>query len=419
MQAMSLAIVVPAYQVDSQMAGIGVRAWELAQVVARKMPVTIVARRHSDLSCENVTFLEAGDASWLDRVKQCSAALFYDMPDTRIMLQLHRAGVLLISDNAATIEHLEYSSIRDSGNPDAIYEELIARFKLQLLISDHFIVRSQVALSTLCVQLSLVGRLSYINYNRSASLDHLISYIPIGFNRLSDNHASATSPSLAKIDLVWNGGIWDFYDPVMFAHALALLDRAGTPVTARFMYMPPANQLLREGARLVQAVRELRLEHLVHFHEDRLDHYERDAVVKSARAAVCIGKKGIENFTSIRLRTRDCFLYRLPIIVDNHGATASLVTELGIGVACNTDSADELAAGIAKLCCDESFYKQVLRNLDRVRPQFEIDRYVPKLLEVIEQKRRAPDAGTSKHNELLAEMLTKHPFLEESPVYPF
>ena len=416
---MSLAIVVPAYQVDSQMAGIGVRAWELAQVVAGQMPVTIVAKHRSDLSCENVTFLEAEDASWLARVKHCSAALFYDMPDTRIMLELHRAGVLLISDNAATIEHLEYSSIRDSENPDGIYEELITRFKLQLLISDHFIVRSQVALSTLCVQLSLVGRLSYLNYNRSPSLDHLISYIPIGFNRFSDKHAAATPPSLAKIDFVWNGGIWDFYDPVIFAHALALLDRAGTPVTARFMYMPPANQLLREGLKLVQAVRELRIEHLVHFHEERLDHYERDAVVKSARAAVCIGKKGIENFTSIRLRTRDCFLYRLPIIVDKHGATASLVSELGIGLACNTDSADELAAGLATLCFDESFYKQVLRNLDQVRPQFEIDSYVPKLVEVIEQRRRAPDAGTSKHNELLTELLSKHPSLEESPVYPF
>lgn len=417
--AMSLAIVVPAYRVDSQMAGIGVRAWELAQVVARKMPVTIVAKHISDLSCENVTFLEAADASWLERVKRCSAALFYDMPDTRIMLELHRAGVLLISDNAATIEHLEYSSIRDSENADAIYEELIARFKLQLLLSDHFIVRSQVALSTLCVQLSLVGRLSYLNYNRSSWLEHLISYIPIGFNRLSDEHASATAPSLGQIDLVWNGGIWDFYDPVIFARALALLDRAGTPVTARFMYMPPANQLLREGRKLAEAVRELRIEHLVQFHEEKLDHYDRDAVVKSARAAICIGKKGIENFTSIRLRTRDCFLYRLPIIVDHHGATAWLVTELGIGLACNTESADELAAGIAKLCFDEAFYKQLLQNLDEVRPQFEIERYVPNLVQVIEQRRPAPDIGSSKHNELLAELLGKHPFLEESPVYPF
>jgi hypothetical protein len=416
---MSVAIVVPAYRVDSHMAGIGVRAWELAQVMAQYMPVTIVAKYHSDFACAGVTFLAADDDTWPDKVRQCSAALFYDLPDTSIMLELQRAGNLIITDNAVTIEHLEYDHIRNSKDPDATYQELIARFRLQLLISDHFIVRSQVARSTLCAGLSLVGRLSYVNYDRSPSLDHLISYIPIGFNRLSDKHATAVSASLPPIDFVWNGGIWDFYDPVVFAQALAILDRAGTPVTARFMYLPPADQLLREGLKLAQAVRELEIEHLVQFHSESLGHYQRDGVVKSAAATICIGKKGIENFTSIRLRVRDSFLYRLPLIIDNHGATGSLVNELGIGLACNAENANDLAGCLARLRFDRSCYEQLLKNIESVRPEFEIDRYVPKLVEVIKNGRRAPDIGTKRHNSLLSDLLSNNPFLQRSPDYPF
>jgi hypothetical protein len=258
-----------------------------------------------------------------------------------------------------------------------------------------------------------------MNYNRSSSLDHLISYIPIGFNHFSDEHAAGVPPSLSTIDFVWNGGIWDFYDPVVLAQALAVLERAGTPVTARFMYMPPSDQRLREGLKLAQAVRELGIEHLVQYHSEPLGHYERDAVVKSAAATVCIGKKGIENFTSIRLRVRDCFLYRLPIIVDHHGATASLVTELGIGLACNSENPDDLAAGLARLRFGQSYYSQLLKNIEAIRSEFEIDRYVPKLVEVIKQRKRAPDIGTKRYNQLLSELLLNHPFLQQSPVYPF
>jgi len=416
---MSIAIVVPPYRVDSQMAGIGVRAWELAQVLAQRMPVTIVAKHRSDFHCEGVKFVAASEESWRDEVKECSAALFYDMPDTRMMLEMYRAGKLIISDNAVTIEHLEYHGIRRSENPDAAYEELITRFKLQLLISDHFIVRSHVARATLLAQLSLMGRLSYVNYDQSPSLDHLVSFIPIGFNRLSGERAEGISASLPVVDLVWNGGIWDFYDPVILAQAIAVLDRAGTPVTIRFMYMPPSDQLLREASRLAQSVRELGIDHLVQFHTEPLGHYQRDEVVKSATAAICIAKYGIENFTSIRLRVRDCFLYRMPLIVDKHGATADLVRELGIGLTCSSHDVNDLASGLAKISFDKSCYDQLARNIEELRSDFEIDPYVLRFAEVINRAKRAPDIGTSRHNSLLSDLLSRAPFLEESPVYPF
>lgn len=416
---MSIAFVVPSYRVDSYMAGIGVRVWEFAQALAPHMPVTIVAKEESDLRASGVRFISAKEGSWQDAVQGCRAAVFYDMPDTRVMLAMHRAGKLLISDSAVPIEHLEYHNIRCGDAPEAAYDDLVTRHKLQLLLSDHFIVRSQVARATVVASLSLVGRLNYVHYNRSARLEHLLSFIPIGFCRRSLQHAEAAPASLPVVDFLWNGGIWDFYDPVSVVAAIDLLNRAGTPVTIRFMYMPPPDQILKEARQLATAVRDFGVEHLVDFHSDALPHYERDAVVKSARAAICIGKDGIENYTSIRLRLRDTFLYGLPLVVDHHGATGDLVRSLDIGFAVDSGDVRSLAAALARIKSDAHTYQRLTRNIERVRTDYQIDSHVQQLIEIVNRGQPAPDKGTARHTQLVSDILSQYPALEESPVYPF
>jgi glycosyltransferase involved in cell wall biosynthesis len=415
---MSVAIVIPPYRVDSGMGGIGLRAWELAQVLGQRLPVTIVARSGSDLAAEGVRCVPVSEESWREAIDSCTAAIFYDMPDTRMMLWAHRAGKLVISENGVPIEHLHYQGIRSAKDPDAAYEDLVLRFHLQVLLSDHFILRSSVARSTLIASLSLVGRLGYFHFDRSPSLEHLFSWLPIGFNLHSAAHAESSPATMAPVDFVWSGGIWDFYEPVAVARAVARLALAGDPVTVRFMYMPPGDQILEEGARLAAAVRKLKIESLVNFHRPALPHYQRDGVVKSARAAVCIGKDGIENQTTVRLRLRDSFLYGLPIVIDRHGATGDLVRALGIGIAVDASDIDDIARGLAALK-DPELHRRLTDNITRLRPQFSIDSHVDRLIEVVESARRAPDIGTERHRRLVEELLARHPKLEESPRYPF
>ena len=211
---MHVAFVVPPYTVSSNMSGVGLRVWELAQVLSTCMPVTVVAKEVSDLQCPNVRFVSADETSWRRVVDDCSAAIFYDMPDTRIMLMAHRAGKLVISENTVPIEHLDYHAMRHGKDPDDNYQDLIARYKLQLLLSDHFLARSSVARSTLIAGLCQAGRLRYGHFELSRSLDHLISCLPVGFNRRSLAHAEAAPISLPSVEFVWSGGIWDYYDPV-------------------------------------------------------------------------------------------------------------------------------------------------------------------------------------------------------------
>jgi hypothetical protein len=415
---MSVAIVVPPYRVDSGMGGIGLRVWELAQALGPRLPVTIIARGPSDLSAPHVRCVTACEASWPEVLESCSAAIFYDLPDTRMMLRAHRAGKLVISDNAVPIEHLHYHGIRSAAAPDEVYADLVRRFHLQVLLSDHFLVRSEVARSTLIAALSLVGRQGYLHFDRSPRLEHLLTWLPIGFNQTSALHAERSLALLPPVDFVWSGGLWDYYDPVVVARAVARLAHAGNSVTVRFMYMPPSDQILAEGARLTTAVQELGIGHLVHLHREPLPHYQRDGVVKSARAAVCIGKRGIENQTAVRLRLRDSFLYGLPIVVDRHGATGDLVRKLGIGITVDSEDVADVARGLAALK-DPQRYRPLVENLVRLRPEVMMEPGVARLAAFIEGSLRAPDVGTDRHCRRIADLLARHPELESSPRYPF
>jgi glycosyltransferase involved in cell wall biosynthesis len=412
-----VALFVPPYRVGRAMGGIGVRVWELAEVLARRVPVTIVAKGEVDLHADGVSAVPA--KAWREALDACSAAVFYDLPDTRIMLAAHRAGKLVITDNGPPIEHLEFHRIRHAADPDAAHADLVARFRLQVAVSDHFIVRSEVARATLVASLALVGRLSYANYDRSARLEHLMSWIPIGFNRTSEARAERAPASLPIVDFVWSGGIWDFYDPVVLVEAVARLARAGKPVSIRFMYPPPAQQTLHEAAALEAAIRARELGSLIHLAQGSVAHDERDPIVKSARGSVLIAKDGIENYTAIRLRLRDSMLYRLPMVIDRHGATGDLVRALGIGVTVDGRDPDDVAAGLAAVRYDDALRGRLTANLELARTAFRIEPHADKLADFILRSEHAPDHGTERHARQISALLVEHPDLLEHPCYPY
>lgn len=414
-----IAFAVPCYRVDSGLGGVGLRVWELAQVLGRRMEVTILAKEASDLAAPGVRFCDAGGESWREVIAECTAAVFYDLPDTRMMLAAHRAGKLVISEASVPIEHLHYHGIRQAPAPDDAYQDLVARFRLQLLVSDHFIVRSRVARATLVAGLSLAGRLGYLHFDASPELAHLCTSIPIGYNRASAEQAERACPALPAVDFVWSGGLWDYYDAAAAVAAVARTRDRGRPVTLRFMYLPPEDQVLGEGWRMLAARAALGVEDLVDVCREPIPHDRRDGVLKSARAALCLARPGIENETAVRLRLRDTFLYGLPLVVDRHGATGDLVRALGLGLTVDSRDPDEVAAALSTLTEDEALYEELVANIQRARAEVVMDDHVAGLVDVVETRRRAPDAGTREHGRLVAELLARHPAIEEAPRYPF
>lgn len=412
-----IALCAPAYALGTS--GIGVRVWELAQALAAWLDVAVIARAPAGFAWPRVQLCDAADERTCRQVLDAAdAAVFYDLPDTRELLRLHARGTVLVCENAVPIEHLEYHAIRAGQAPDAAHRDLVARYELQVLLSDHFLIQSDVARATLIASLCHVGRLTRRNYDESPSLEHLFSWLPLGFSEAARQHAER-SPVGRAVDFVWSGGLWDYYDPVALVRAVERLADAGRPVSLRFLYPAPTDQVLREARRVRELLADGHLERHVEWPQQAPAHFERDALLSSARAAVCLARPGIENATCVRLRLRDTLLYRLPLLVDPFGATATEVRALGLGLVADPRDPAALAQALDALAHDDALHGRLVARIDALRRDYVLDAHVAPLVEVVRQRRHAPDIGSASHRRLVEALLARHPELSSAPSQPW
>lgn len=243
-------------------------------------------------------------------------------------------------------------------------------------------------------------------------MTHLLTLLPVGFNQPSADHAACAARS-APADLVWNGGIWDYCEPSPLWPALALLRDGGHPLSLRLLYPPPPDA--RDA--ITAAVREHGLDGLVEIPDAPVTHHQRDGLLLSARAIVCTGRDGAETQTCHRLRLRDAFRYRLPVVIDHYGASADLVAQHQTGAVADPRDTAALAAALAAVACDGTPRDGYLAALDAVRGRFTFEASMAGLRDFLAAARHAPDIGTRRHKDALADLLTRRPLLADAPTH--
>jgi glycosyltransferase involved in cell wall biosynthesis len=404
------------YPVGEQMGGIGLRMWEIALALrAAGHRVRLIAAAGSEVSWsrDGLEVTEFAEEGWRGEVEAAQAVLTTDLPDPRVLLHAHQLGRLIISENAAPIEHLDYDRLRGTANAEALYEAVVAQFRLQAWVSDHFLARSEVERAGMYATLVALGRLTPRLHAADRSLHHLVSLLPIGFSPEADAAAAHAVPAAASTDYAWSGGVWDFMDTGVLCHALAALRDTGRAVSVRFCYPPPSGQHIVEADRLRRLTAELDLGRYVVPHDGPLPHTGRDGVLAASRALVCLGRPGAENETCHRLRLRDVLLYRMPIVIDSHGASGTWVARHGVGLAVDTRDVAEVADALDTLAHDDAVYARCVAAIDKLRPAYRIG---TALLEFLARGRRAPDAGESRQNAAVQRLLTEVPAVA-SPIH--
>ncbi|NJP95429.1 glycosyltransferase family 4 protein [Nonomuraea sp. FMUSA5-5] len=400
------------YPVGERMGGIGLRMWEIALGLrAAGHCIRVIAAPGSDVSWsrDGLEVREFGEDGWQAEVEAAQAVITTDLPDPRVLLHAHRLGRLIISENAPPIEHLHYDQLRDSANADRFYEQLVAQFRLQSWVSDHFLARSEVERAGMYATLVALGRLTPRQHAVDRQLHHLVSLVPIGFSPEAATTAAHAVPTATPADYAWSGGVWDFTDTGVLCQALAALRDARRAVSVRFCYPPPANQRIAEADRLHRFTADLGLDaHLVH-HDRPLPHTGRDGILASSRALVCLGRPGAENETCHRLRLRDVLLHRMPIVIDSHGASGSWVARHGVGLTVDTTDVAEVAAALDELIHNRETYAACRAAIDVLRPAYRMDVTLTPLLNFLHHGRRAPDTGGPRQKAAVERLFSEVP----------
>ncbi|BCJ61582.1 hypothetical protein C1I93_05905 [Micromonospora endophytica] len=409
------------YPVGERLGGVGLRLWELALTLAAEGIETVIAGPPGSA----VSWSQPGlrvevfeEDTWPQLVEDADAVLTTDLPDQRVLLHAHQLGKILVCENATPIEHLDYGQVAGATDPEGVYDDLLERYLLQTWTCDHFLVRSSVERASVLGTLAAIGRLGPSHHTRSRTLHHLLTLLPVGFTDQAAALADAAPVTAGGAELVWSGGIWDYYDTVVLAEALDRMRGAGHPARLRFLYAPPPEQDIAEARRLRAAVDRLDLHELIDYPHGALAHTARDAAVKASKVLVCLARDGAENHTCLRLRLRDALLYRLPVVIDSFGASADWVTQWGIGLAVDTRDPDAVADALTRLVFDTATYQRCLDAIDRARLAHRYQAHIGNLLAFLRTGTRAPDAGSPRQQAAVAQLLRRRPSLIAAPSNP-
>ncbi|MCX4097763.1 hypothetical protein [Nocardia sp. alder85J] len=332
--------------------GIGLRVAELAAALAHHLPVVVYSpatgNREPVDTGDAVLITEARD--WPQLLATAAAVMFFDMPDLPRMQHAVAAGTVILSENTAPVEQLEYPRLRPGGIFDTgAYQRLVDAYRYQLTHSQLLVARSAIERLTAVANLAAYGLLDARDIATSRLLAHRILTIPLGFSHTTAAGLLPVSTARRRTEVLWTGGLWAFTDPVAAVRAVAAARARGTEVTLRFLHAAPHPDTAATTAAVTTAAADLGVAEHVLLHTDPIAHRDRDRSFTHAAALICLARPGIENQTCVRLRARDSRLYGLPLIVDPHGATAVELAADELAIPIDPDDTTGLADLLTRL----------------------------------------------------------------------
>jgi hypothetical protein len=360
------------------MSGSGLRLLQVAGGLSPWCEVRLLLPTADNGADEDLAYPVMRDIN--DAVAWADALYVLDEHPDDLLVHGKARGCAIVCENHTPVEHCYY---RMPGCwADDIHLGAVRRYREQLRLADLFIVRSDVERCSVIDGLIISGRVSASDLRLDESLRRLVQVVPIGvleseLDAMPEGMRDEPSEWPIEEGLWWNGGLWEFHDPVTLLRALAATRTRIGQFGITFPYLPSAadSPVLRSVLAEVEA---LNLAESVHLLSEQPDHRTRDSACSRAAAFVCVGRDSAENALCHRLRLRDTYLYRRPFIADAYGATGKFVAGTGIGVALADDVATA-ARQLSLLLSNRDYWNSCAAAIDRLLPSVLLDRHCERL----------------------------------------
>jgi hypothetical protein len=343
-------------RIGPSMGGVGVRAIELARVLRSHGEVTLaVAEGGRELDGIAVVEFNPHDpralAPHLERADVVVARPQWPLA----MRMLRRSGARLIfdvydPDTFGTIEHY-------AGRPPRRRRLMTAfsvdRLTEALRTGHHFVCASERQLDFYLGVMLAEGLISPGAYERDGSFRSVIDVVPFGLppdppERTGAQPIRERFPAIGPDDeiVLWNGGIWDWFDAPTAIRGAAKLAESRPEATLVFMGGSSGRlHKAEEEARALAA--ELGVLNRAVFFNDGWVPYERRAEwLLEASCAVSTHREHVETRLAFRTRLLDCFWAGLPVVCTGGDELGERVERDELGVTVEEGDADAVAAGL-------------------------------------------------------------------------
>jgi GT2 family glycosyltransferase/glycosyltransferase involved in cell wall biosynthesis len=407
--------------VGPRMAGPGIRAWELACALSERFDVTLAApgepaRSHPGL---RVVGYETDDPCYptLDPcinsadVVLAMGTLFARIPRLQ---NLDKPAIVDLYD-PFELEKLAQSSTVEEQYQVNVDVESVSHLRLEGAIGDFFLCANERQRDFWLGTLLAAGRINTVTYGQDPTLRELIDVVPFGIPSKPPEKRRAVlkgvHPAISPADkvLLWNGGLWQWFDPVTLIDALVEVLHVRDDVKLFFAagqhFDPEMVPEMPIYAQTVAHCRELDLLDRHVFFGDWIPYDERGEYLLEADLGVSIHRPGIESDFASRTRLLDCIWAGLPVVSTAGDPISDMLATHGLGRAVPPKRPDLVAEAILAMLSDDGLHDRVAEAARPLRAELTWERVVEPLSAFLEHVAFAPDAITASRTAAKARQL--------------
>ncbi|MFC2171934.1 glycosyltransferase family 4 protein [Acidobacteriota bacterium] len=373
-------LLIKAEPVGQKLAGIGMRSVELARTLSETFKVTLAAPGtswHDPLPFKLADY-EREPVSELVRkadIVMTDPECFSHLPELR------RAEGLLSLDLCCPniLENLEHDHGGDQARRWLIYLANLRILYTAFQEGAHFFCAGQSQVDLWSAFLGLLGRLTPRHRGEPVDQRPPVSIVPYGMPSedapVQSGGLRSRIASLSPDDrvLLWNGGLWPWFDPQTLLQAMAVLSKTRQDIKLVFMgtRKPGGSPALHAVAdRVKDMSRRWGLLDRTVFFLDWIEYNERHRCLQDADLALCTHKAGLETQFSFRTRFLDCLWCRLPIVITEGGIVSDLVERHGLGATVPAGQSDALASIIIELLDSPEKIRAAKDKAKNIAPRF-------------------------------------------------
>lgn len=386
------------------MAGPAIRAWHLAEELARDGSQVVLAttaaadRAHPAFPVRNIGGDDLAELeAWWD-------VLVFQGGLLRLHPVLVHSEKPIVADiyDPFHLENLEQAG----GGPDDRYgviEHLVGVLNDQLARADFLLCASERQRDFWLGALAALGRVNPATYDEDPTLRSLIDVVPFGVD--ASRPASADGRPVLRgvvpgIDagddvLIWAGGVYNWFDPLTLVRAVEQARSTRPRLRLFFLGMVhpnpaiPSMAMATEVRRLAEG---LGMEGThVFFNEGWVPYEERGAYLSEADIGISTHLEHVETDYSFRTRILDYLWAGLPVISTGGDHFGNLVEERCLGATVSPGDVDGLASAIGSLLADGARRQAAGAAARRAAEELRWASVVEPLLRFCRSPRVAPD----------------------------
>lgn len=393
--------------IGPRMTGPGIRAWEMACALAEQFDMTLAApgnpaRSHPHL---RIVGYETDDPCYTSLDPYIAGAdvilawssLFARLPRLR---ELNKPAIVDLQPYE--LEKLSQYLAVEEQHRVAIDVESMIQLRLEGAVGDFFICASERQRDFWLGSLLTSGRINAVTAAQDPTLRSLIDVVPFG---LPSDPPVRQRPTLRGVYpginpddkvLYWNGGLWQWLDPLTLIDALIEVLRVRGDVKLFFAggrhFDPHQVPEMPMYAQAVERCRELDLIDRHVFFSDWIPYDERGSYLLEADLGVSIHQPSLESHFAWRTRLLDYIWAGLPVIATAGDPTADLIVDHGLGRTIPPGRPDLLAEAILSMLADDGLRDRVTKNSQSVRAELTWSRVVDPIARFLNRAAFAPDA---------------------------